>query len=205
MPGQAPTRGDRFVALRRKLRKRRRNVSHRDRRVAARDVARLLGALGVVLRARCIAVYLSVDGELSLETVIADAHSRRTLTCAPVIKGDELRFAPLRRHTGLRKSRLGIPEPTARAYIDPRRLDVVLTPLVAFDDRGTRLGRGAGYYDRCFRFLGTRSRWIRPKLIGIGYEFQRVRRLEQRAWDIPLWAAVTERGIYHFGARGYEK
>ena len=205
MPGQASTRGDRVLTLRRKLREKRRSVPDPNRRVAERDAASLLGALSVVLRARRVAVYLSVDGELGLETVIADAQSRRTLTFAPVIKGDELRFAPLRRDTGLRKSRLGIPEPMARVFIDPRRLDVVLTPLVAFDDRGTRLGRGAGYYDRCFRFLATRSRWIRPKLIGVGYEFQRVRELERRAWDIPLWAAVTERSIYHFGARGYEK
>ena len=205
LPGQASTRADRFLALRRQLRDKRRSVPDLDRRAAERHAASLLGTLSVVLRARRMAVYLSVDGELDLERFIADAQSRHTQTFAPVIKRDQLRFAPLRRDMSLRTGRLGIPEPTARVYIDPRRLDVVLTPLVAFDDRGTRLGRGAGYYDRHFKFLATRSRWVKPKLIGIGYEFQRVRKLERRAWDIPLWAAVTERGIYHFGDRRYEK
>ena len=205
MSGQASTRADHFLALRRQLREKRRSVPDSDRRAAERRAASLLGTLSVVLRARRMAVYLSADGELDLESFIADAQSRPTLTFAPVIKGDQLRFAPLRRDTGLRTGRFGIPEPAARAYIDPRRLDVVLTPLVAFDDKGTRMGRGAGYYDRHFRFLATRSRWVKPKLIGIGYEFQRVRKLERRAWDIPLWAAVTERGIYYFDDRRHKK
>ena len=171
-----------------------------ERRVAERGAARRLRQLGVVLRARRMGVYLSVDGELGVETATADAQRRNTLTCAPVIEMNGLRFAPLRRETGLRENRLGILEPTRCTYVDPRWLDVVLTPLVAFDDSGTRLGMGAGYYDRCFEFLRSRSRWIRPKLIGVGYEFQRVSALERRSWDVPLWAAVTESGVYQFDA-----
>ena len=205
MPGQASTRADSLLALRRKLREKRRSVPDPVRRAAERNAASLLGTLSVVLRARRMAVYLSADGELGLESFIAEVQSGLTLTFAPVIKGDQLRFAPLQHDTSLRTGRFGIPEPATRVYIDPRRLDVVLTPLVAFDDRGTRIGRGAGYYDRHFKFLATRSRWVKPKLIGIGYEFQRVRKLERQAWDIPLWAAVTERGIYHFGDKRHEK
>jgi 5-formyltetrahydrofolate cyclo-ligase len=43
----------------------------------------------------------------------------------------------------------GIPEPMPDApLLDPRRIDWVLVPGIAFDSRGYRLGRGAGYYDR---------------------------------------------------------
>ena len=52
----------------------------------------------------------------------------------------------------------GILEPDRARRIDPRRLDLVLTPLVAFDDRGVRIGVGRGYYDRCFKFLHARER-----------------------------------------------
>ena len=59
-----------------------------------------------------------------------------------------------------------------RLLVDPRSLDLVLTPLVAFDRRGTRVGVGAGYYDRCFRFLRLREIWRKPKLVGCAYQLQ---------------------------------
>ena len=89
-------------------------------------------------------------------------------------------------------------EPDRTRIIDPRRLDLVLTPLVAFDDRGTRIGVGRGYYDRCFRFLSGRNAWQRPKLLGVGYELQHVPHLPAEPWYIPLWGAVTEAMVRRF-------
>ena len=86
----------------------------------------------------------------------------------------------------------GILEPERKPRIDARRLDLVLTPLVAFDDRGVRIGVGRGYYDRCFAFLNRRRHWRRPKLVGVAYERQHVRELARASWDVPLWGAVTE-------------
>ena len=68
----------------------------------------------------------------------------------------------------------------------------MLTPLVAFDDHGVRVGVGRGYYDRCFRFLRHRAHWRRPKLLGVAYELQRVPPLVPSSWDVPLWGVVTE-------------
>jgi 5-formyltetrahydrofolate cyclo-ligase len=74
----------------------------------------------------------------------------------------------------------------------------VLTPLVAFDDTGVRVGVGRGYYDRCFRFLAGRGAWRRPKLLGVAYELQRVPSLPRQSWDVPLWGAVTEAHMRRF-------
>ena len=84
--------------------------------------------------------------------------------------------------------------------MDPRSLDLVLTPLVAFDSRGTRIGVGRGYYDRAFRFLRHRGAWRRPKLLGVAYELQHVPKLENPGWDMPLWGAVTEARMRRFEA-----
>jgi len=189
---------NRHLTLRKSICKRRKALPEQARRVAERDTARNLLKLGAVLHAQRIAVYLSVDGELDLEIAIIDSRVRQASIYAPVLKSNTLRFAPLRDDTNLRDNSLGIPEPITNAYIAPRHLDVVLTPLVAFDSNGTRVGMGGGYYDRCFSFLASRSSWLKPKLIGIGYEFQRTRNLERQSWDIPLWAAVTDRSIYRF-------
>jgi len=77
-------------------------------------------------------------------------------------------------------------------------------PLLAFDDRGTRLGSGAGFYDRCLRHLHAERHWRRPKLIGLGYEFQRVTCVRAQRWDIPLDGVITEQCLHrlHPGPTG---
>jgi 5-formyltetrahydrofolate cyclo-ligase len=109
-----------------------------------------------------------------------------------------MRFVELKPKARLGANVFGILEPEVSAPIDPRRLDLVLTPLVAFDDHGMRIGVGRGYYDRCFRFLLTRAAWRRPKLLGVSYELQHVPRIAAEPWDVPLWGAVTEAAVRRF-------
>lgn len=190
------------TALRRRIRERRRALSGAQRQTAQQQAACRLRRLSPLWRARSVAIYLAVDGEADPGAIAAVALTRGQRVYAPVLHGETLRFARLTGDTPLRRNRFGILEPAAADCIDPRQLDVVLTPLVAFDDSGTRIGMGGGYYDRCFSFLKQRIRWIRPKLIGLAYEFQRLRTVSRSAWDVPLWAAVTDRGIYHFHTEG---
>jgi len=75
----------------------------------------------------------------------------------------------------------------------------VLTPLVAFDSFGNRLGMGGGFYDRSFVFRRDPvRRHHRPYLLGLGYEFQKVAALPRQPWDVPLDAAVTETALWVF-------
>ena len=68
-------------------------------------------------------------------------------------------------------------------------------PLVAFDDRGRRVGMGGGYYDRTFAARRGRRALRRPRLVGVAFGFQRRDALPGAAWDVPLDAAVTENGL----------
>jgi 5-formyltetrahydrofolate cyclo-ligase len=77
-------------------------------------------------------------------------------------------------------------------------LSVVFVPLLGFDLRGTRLGAGAGYYDRLFAYRRHRHSWQRPLLIGLAYSCQRVERIEPAGHDVPLDAVVTEEGVLRF-------
>jgi 5-formyltetrahydrofolate cyclo-ligase len=109
-----------------------------------------------------------------------------------------MHFAAIRRDTQLVPDFYGIPEPADPELIDPRSLDLVLTPLVGFDSRGNRIGVGAGYYDRCFSFLRQRRHWHQPKLIGTAYSLQQIDAYEPNDWDVPLWGVVTETGFVRF-------
>ena len=184
-------------ALRREMRRRRRAVDPVDRHAAGRSLARLLGGSRWFLNSRTIAVYLSNDGEIDLLPLVERAWTMGKRTFLPKLFGPRLWFLPFHAGTAFAGNRFSIPEPIEppRRRIRPLSLDLVLFPLVAFDESGNRLGMGAGYYDRTFEAVRRRRVWPGPKRIGVAYELQRVETLPAAAWDVPLDAIVTEQAI----------
>lgn len=65
--------------------------------------------------------------------------------------------------------------------------DVVLIPLVGFDEQNFRLGYGGGYYDRTLAALSPR-----PITIGLGFEMGRLSTIRPQPHDIPMNYIVTE-------------
>jgi 5-formyltetrahydrofolate cyclo-ligase len=182
--------------LRREVRAARRAIPESERLAADRAILARIRSLALWRSARHVALFLPFDGEPDL-TPLLSARGPRTFF-VPVITRKEMNFAALAPGVRLVKNFFGILEPEPRLLIDPRSLDLVLTPLVAFDERGTRVGVGRGYYDRCFRFLRLRERWRKPKLVGCAYQLQRRDLIRRNPWDVPLWGAVTEQGFTDF-------
>ncbi len=186
--------------LRAQLRAHRRTLSAQERTNASRQFARILRCSHLLRPGQRIAVYLAHDHEADPRILVRLARRNRCVLYLPAIVDYRLRRMEFRLYasdTHLRPNRYGIAEPVrGAARIAPRRLDLVLLPLVAIDPRGTRLGTGAGFYDRCLQHLRAGRRWRRPKLIGLGYEFQRVGALAAAPWDVPLDALITEKGFY---------
>ena len=76
------------------------------------------------------------------------------------------------------------------------RPDILLLPLLAYDEAGHRLGYGGGYYDR------TLADWRpRPILVGFGFSGQGHKSIPHEAHDVMLDAVVTERGLAFFSNR----
>jgi len=196
--GAAPP-SDRSL-LRTELRARRRALSTHERASASRQFARILRRSQLLRPGRHIAVYVAHDGEADPSAIVRLARHNRCELYLPAIadyRRRRMEFRSYARHAQLQPNRYGIPEPKRGApRIAIRHLDLVLLPLVAVDPSGTRLGTGAGFYDRCLQHLRAGRRWRRPKLIGLGYEFQRVAGLEARTWDVPLDALLTEKDLH---------
>ncbi len=97
----------------------------------------------------------------------------------------------------MKANRYGIFEPELNcSHICPvAELDFILTPLVAFDSQGNRLGMGGGYYDRTLAQIPDNA-VKKPVLIGIAHQCQEVDALPIASWDVPLDYIVTPERIY---------
>jgi 5-formyltetrahydrofolate cyclo-ligase len=189
--------------LRQSIRRQRRELTDTQRATSALQLAVHAGRDRLVLNSRHIAVYLPSDGEIDPQPLIQYLRSLGKHLYLPVLVSFSARrlwFSPYSPGDRLVLNRYGIPEPERVHHrrIKPVALDLVLTPLVGFDDRGHRLGMGGGYYDRAFGFLNSRKRWKKPRLMGLAYELQRSRTLTAAPWDVNLDAVATERAVYHF-------
>ena len=184
--------------MRRAIRRQRRTLTAAARTHAARSFARIAAAAHLLRPGMRVAAYLAFDAEADAAQLIALLRRRGCEVFLPAItcrRKAEMRFLRYTARTRLVSNCFGILEPhrAGNQRIAPLHLDLIFLPLVAFDDSGSRLGSGAGFYDRCLRHLHAERGWRRPKLIGIGYEFQRVTHLLSRSWDIPLDGVITER------------
>jgi 5-formyltetrahydrofolate cyclo-ligase len=184
-------------AMRRALRRRRRTLTVAARATAARSFARIAAESHLLHPGMRVAAYLAYAGEADAGPLIALAQRRQCQLYLPAVisaRRSIMRFVRYTRAVRLQRNPFGILEPRhgPRDAIAPLQLDVIFVPLLAFDDRGWRLGSGAGFYDRCLRHLHAERHWRRPKLIGIAYEFQRTAQLQPQCWDIPLDGVITE-------------
>ena len=82
--------------------------------------------------------------------------------------------------------------------VDESNLDVLLMPLLAFDEKGFRIGYGKGFYDRFLHRLSRQG--IAPCRIGLSFFQQKVDALPVDSWDEPLDGIVHEEGIIRFNS-----
>lgn len=161
-----------------------------------RDLGRTTGNAAILVAshvdqlpdAKVVAAYRAMGSELDPEPLaIALAAKGRTL-CLPVVIDADTPMIFRRWSPGdpLEVDAAGCPAPLPLAEgVQP---DLVLTPLLAFDDFGGRLGQGGGHYDRTFAVLAQAVR------IGLAFAGQRVERLPMESHDVRLHGVLTEVG-----------
>lgn len=188
-------------ALRRQLRQARRQLSAVQQRQAARALYRQLAQHPLFRRARTLALYLPADGEINPEYLLHAAWRRGKAVYIPLLSrwpATRMLFQQIKPGETLQKNRFGIAEPRANQSRQRKcwALDLILLPLVGFDEKGGRLGMGGGFYDRSLACLRLRQSWRTPVLIGLAHECQKVDRLTLSKLDVPMTATVTNQRWY---------
>ena len=187
--------------LRRMLRNARRALTPSEQRKAAQGVYRQLAQHPLFRRAKHISLYLPTDGEIDPRLLLRAAQRRGKATYLPVLSAwprTKMVFQRVRPGEKLLPNRFRILEPRVNVHRQRKvwALDLVLLPLVGFDDAGGRLGMGGGFYDRSLAYLARRQHWRKPTLLGLAHECQKVERLVQASWDVPLAGTVTDKQWY---------
>lgn len=185
--------------IRQTIRQRRRSITDSEQHIFAQRAASRMLAYPPVIKAKSVAVFLSFDGELDTDPLIRALWQAGKSVYLPVLhpfsKGSLL-FLRYDKDSHLVMNRLKILEPKldVRNVLPLDRLDVLVTPLVAFDEQGQRLGMGGGFYDR------TLQNWQRHGLwpVGLAHDCQQVPALPAEEWDIPLPAVVTPSRLWEW-------
>jgi 5-formyltetrahydrofolate cyclo-ligase len=181
------------MQLRKFIRQQRNQLTPDAQQQAATALAAKVPGIDVVQRSTHFALYLANDGELDTFALI-DALWRLGKqvylpVLHPVVPG-YLIFVRYQRDTLLYPNKFGIPEPLPQCHqlLPLAQLDVIFTPLVAFDRAGNRLGMGGGFYDRTLSQLPQNTHC---NVIGLAHDCQLVDAVPSEAWDIPLRQIIT--------------
>ncbi|HEY4467009.1 MAG TPA: 5-formyltetrahydrofolate cyclo-ligase [Klebsiella sp.] len=178
--------------IRQQIRQRRHALTPEQQTQFALQAADRMMAYPPVLLAHTVAVFLSFDGELDTQPLIDQLWRAGKRVYLPVLhpfSPGNLLFLHYHPSSNLVMNRLKIREPQLdiRDVLPLGQLDVLITPLVAFDAAGQRLGMGGGFYDRTLQ--NWRQHHLQP--VGYAHDCQQVEALPTERWDIPLPAVIT--------------
>ncbi len=139
-----------------------------------------------------VALYRAMGSELDADALANVLHLSGRRLCLPVVleRDAAMIFRAWAPGEPLELDAAGCPAPLPLA--DAVTPDLILTPLLAFDAHGGRLGQGGGYYDRTFAVLPAARR------IGFAYAGQQVEPLDLEPHDIRLHGVLTETGYRAF-------
>lgn len=179
--------------LRRRLQRLRAQMSGEQAAASSLQASRHILACDAYRKAKCIMGFLAFGKELSVDIVLEQALADGKIVAVPLITSDK-EFVPVRlldmQHFAL--DCYGIrtaPQPVQ--LVEPEAIELILVPGVAFGRDGSRLGMGAGYYDR---FLLKAGQAVR---MGVAYDALMQDALPVDAYDVNMQLLASESGIIH--------
>ncbi len=191
--------------LRRQMLERRKSLSETEWQARSAQIFQMLQTYSAIQHARVVHCYISSSArrEVDTEPILTWLFSTAKTIFVPAVRGRSLHLARFQHLDLLQVAPFGLREPQNADVIDIAvddfpTIDIVLTPLLACDRHGNRLGYGKGFYDRFFTQLAALGQF--PLKIGLAFSFQVIDRVPQfppdQHRDVPLDLIVTEDCIF---------
>jgi len=173
--------------LRKKYTKIRNNIENREEK--DNKILENLKKLEIYKNTKSVFIFISYKSEVNTKEIIKMIKKDGKKLLVPLVKGPEMIAVEIDSIDDLKPNKMGILEPlTGESVTD---IDLTLTPGLAFDKKGYRLGYGGGYYDKFFAKVDT----VR---MGIGYSDQKVDEVVHEDYDKALDYLLTDEGLVEF-------
>ena len=139
-----------------------------------------------------LALYYPASFEINVLRLLDFNYISNQNILLPIIEeNNSMNFFPWKRNEALQVNKFGMLEPIKSKLIVP---EVMLVPLLVFDNDKYRLGYGKGFYDR---YLNKYLRKFKNILtIGVAFSFQKYHKLPINNMDVKLNYILTEKGVY---------
>ncbi len=174
--------------LRTKYKELRDDISDRQQEELSAEICGHILGSKLYQKAQTIYCYYPLGKEVSLLPVIEDALALGKKLAFPKVDGEDMEFYTVESLAELEEGSFHVMEPVTGNLADDENA-LVLTPGVAFDMDGNRIGYGKGFYDR---YLEEHEEL---KTLGIAYEFQVMEGFMAESGDQRMDYLVTELGI----------
>jgi len=183
--------------LRQQLRQRMTSITADELHERSVAACRLLFSQPEYQRAEILMIFLSAATEVDTSQIALQAWADLKRVLAPRVSWEQRRMLPVEIKSltsDVREGMMGIREPLGGFPIPVADIDLVVVPGLGFDERGNRLGRGRGFYDR---FLSHSD--FRGVSCALAIEEQVVEHVPTAANDIRVDMLVTDRQVRRFG------
>ncbi|MDO4500383.1 MAG: 5-formyltetrahydrofolate cyclo-ligase [Erysipelotrichaceae bacterium] len=172
--------------LRKKIKNKRLSLCSDEVKDKSQKIINTLRKQEEYIKAKNILIYNSINNEVDLSELVSDDKCFAYPLC---IEDKKMLALIPDNETCFNNGSYGIKEPDIKRSKEMKDIDLIICPLVAFDENNNRLGNGAGYYDR---FLENKN----IKTIGVAYDIQKIIEVPVNKYDVKLHKIITESKTY---------
>ena len=174
--------------IRNKIIKIRKKKFHKDLKI---DLGKFISFLKIEkLNFKSIGGYYPSNYEIDDLDILDLLEKKQFNISLPIIKkNNQMNFFKWSNNDPLKVNKFGIPEPVSSKIFYP---DILLVPLVGYDDNLYRLGYGGGFYDRYIEKIEKIKKVIK---IGLAFSFQKITNIPISKYDKRLDFVITEKKI----------
>ena len=164
-------------------------LSPEKRTAKSREIEERLFSLPEFKSARIVLFFASFRSEVDTGSMIRRALTFGKRVVLPKVDGTGLALYEIADwDNDVSPGAWGIPEPHEKRPVRLDELDLILVPGAAFDERGNRLGYGAGFYDKLLSAFTKTT-------LALAFEAQIVPRVPAEEHDVPVKKIVTEKRV----------
>ena len=189
------------ASIRKHLLRKRLQLTEKEVRSFSKRILNRLTKTDQFKKARTILLYSPIKNEVDPTPLFekyateATGTTKKTFALIRVCKNNRIHIHKITDLNTLQTGRFNIKEPTSKHPKITRRedLDLIITPGLAFDPNGHRIGYGKGYFDKLFKNLSTKS--AKCAKVALAYDFQIIENIPADKHDQKVDLIITEKRI----------